>query len=263
MKLTRSNRALQFLLCFVLLAALLCLPAVADDLLGEAGDLLGGMPEEFGGISSLIMDIHSIADANILLSTLEPTVLILMAAVALVFALAGYNLFRIAIFAGGFGGGWILSTFVYDWFLSLGVVDPSEIEEYVPFIVYALGSLLLAGLAFKILKVGIFAASAAATYFFLQGFPLLNGLVDMIYAEDNDIKYLIARILIALLVGVLALYLTRPVMIVTTAAAGGMVAGLSIMVLLGQTENEMVELLVALAIVALGLSVQFHKKRRD
>lgn len=260
MKLMQPNRALQFFLCFVLLAVLLCLPAAAEGVIPEIPEL--DIPPEFTEISDLIMNIHSIADANLLLAGLEPTVLWIMAIVGLVFALAGYNLFRVAIFAGGFGGGWILSTFAYDWVLGLGIL-PEEIPEYVPYIVYVIGSLLLAALAFKILKVGIFAASAAATYFFLQGFPLINGLVDMIYPEENDIKYLIARILVALLVGVLALYLTRPVMVVTTAAAGGMVSGLAIMVAIGQTENEMVELLVALAIVALGISVQFRKKRNS
>ena len=270
MKPVISTRKLTAVLCFLLLLALMTLPLSAEsmipgDLMEGAGDLMEGAGDLIGDDASEMIDsllhIGSIEDVNAMLSGYSPAMLLIVAVAALFFGMFGYRLFRIAIFVGGLGAGWILGTTVYGF---IGPMLPETVPEYLPLIIDVVFAVVVAFIANKLINAGIFLASAAGTFFFLSGFEPFNLLVDAIYSDDADIKYMVARILVALIIGIIALKLTRPVMIITTATAGGMIAGIAAMVSFNMTENTMIETVVCLLLIVLCLTVQFRTtgKRR-
>lgn len=257
MKPVLSTRRLTALLCVFFLLALMTLPLSANapsagDLMEGAGDLIG---EDAGAMIDSLLHITSIEDVNALLGGYDTFVLIIVAVAALLFGMFGYRLFRLAIFVGGLGAGWVLGSTIYTFIEPL---LPEASPEYIPILVDVICAVVIAFIANKLINAGIFLASAAGAFFFLSGFQPFNLLVDQIYAEENDMKYMIARILVALLVGVIALKLTRPVMIITTGTAGGMISGVSAMVAINMTSNALIETVVCILLIILCLVVQFR-----
>ncbi len=187
--------------------------------------------------------------------------LLILAALSLALALWGYNLSRALFIGGGFAGGWMVGTALYDPLVSTGVFG-TDLPEYTRYIVYAVFGVIVALLVLRILKTGIFLAAAISTYFFLCSFPLFELLVDAIFTEEFDYKYLIARLLVAAVVGGLALALTKPVMIVMTAAAGGMLAAASLAVVIGFGSNVTLVTVIGVVFIVLGLISQFRQRRK-
>jgi hypothetical protein len=280
----KTNR----ILLFVLICALLCTCFAISLSASEAAD--GGLGEAIGGAVndavgdavndavngaldqieklpdvSTILDIHSIEDANAFLSTFEPAMLFIMAACGIVLAFFGFRLLKLALALIGFAGGWTIGSFLYDFVVNMGVFkDP--IPAYVPFIVYAVSGIIFALIAYKLLNFGIFLGAAAGTFLFLSGLSIFNDLVDSIVSAEGEIKYLLARLVVALIVGLLAIVFTKLILILTTSAVGGMVGGVSLMVAIGQTANPTVEAIVGLALAIIGVIIQFRtgrKKKKD
>ncbi len=264
MKPVLSTRGLFAIMCVLLLLAFMAMPLSAEIVLPQnplegAGDLMEGAGDLIGDDATQIIDsllhISSIEDVNALLGSYSPAILLIVAIAALFLGMFGYRLFRLAIFVGGLGAGWILGTTLYGFIEPL---IPETAPEYLPVIVDIACAVIVAFIANKLVNAGIFLASAAGTFFFLSGFQPFNMLVDMIYAEESDMKYMIARILVALIVGFIALKLTRLVMIITTGTAGGMIAGVTTMVVINQTSNTMIETVVCMLLVVLCLTIQFR-----
>ena len=136
---------------------------------------------------------------------------------------------------------------------------------YVPYIVYAVFGLAGSILAHKLVRTGLFISAAAGTFLFLGGISdLWEPLVDKIFTADTSLKYLIFTILVSLIVGTLTKWAAKPILIVTTAAAGGMIAAFAIMVCIGQTENTILEMVLGLLLAIFGSLAQFgvFKKHR-
>ncbi len=235
-----------------------------DNLEDQATDMLGNIGEDISGIADSLLSGNGVSAANELLAGFSPAILLIVTVIALLLSLFGYRLLKIAISLLGFTAGWMLGMTGYAWLAGTGLLPTADTAPtYVPYIVYAVCGILCSVLAHKLFKTGIFIAATAGTFLFLCGISdLINPLVDLIYPDDLPVKYLIARILLALLVGLLSRALTRPVLIATTAAAGGMVAGIAVMVTLGQTENLALEMVIGIVLTMIGIAVQGSAEKK-
>ena len=243
----------------------------ADNLKDTANDILDGVGEALplaAEIAEAFLAGKGVEASNLLLGQLGTVMQLIVAAVGIVLCFYGYRFLRFAIVAGGFSAGWILSMGIYGWLLSKDVFPAlATAPSYMPYLIYAACGLLGVFLAFRLVKTGMFLAAAAGTFLFLSSIgDLLNPLIDLIYPDELAIKYLIAQILLALLVGLLSRALLRPILIFTTSAAGGMTAAIALMVLIGQTANPMLEMIVGMVAMLAGLTVQIlgegKRKRR-
>ena len=170
--------------CLVLILSVLCTQTVlAAD---HVPPIQGG--EEITQYVTSILQIKSIADANTFLGGFDMTLLLIIGAVGLVLALFGYRLLKLAVALIGFAAGWTAASIGYDYAIGAGLIsDASSRPEYLPTVVSLIGGAICALIAFKLLKFGIFVASAAGTFFVLSGISAFNALVDSIVAEfDTD-----------------------------------------------------------------------------
>ncbi len=259
MKASPTARTLTAVLCLFLLAFFMTLPLAASE-----APIPNLDPEEIVGADTMsfitsLLRVSSLADVNGIVAAYDTGVLILVAIVALLFGMFGYRLFGIAIFTGAACAGFVLGSMLYGF---VQPILPENLPSYLPIIVEIVFALTAIAVAFKLVKAGIFLATGAAVFFFLSGFELFNLFVDLIDSESGDVKYLIARLLVALIVGLIALKLTKPVMIITTSAAGGMIAGIAAMVLIGQAENLVIESVICTLLVILCFVVQFRTTRK-
>ena len=254
----RLSVRLMTLICIMLICLSLSLPVLAADG-GEGASALNQFASE-------ILAINSLEDANAFLDDYSLGVLLITALIATLMAFCGYRALRFAILLGGFSAGWIAGATIYNWIAVAGLLDNlAPIPQFVPYLIYAICGCLAAFLAMRVIRIGIFLAAAAATYFFLNSFPIVNEWIDRLISEDIEIKYLIVKLLLAAIVGFLAIAITRPVLIITTGAAGGMIAAVALMVAAGQTANVNLELVIGITLAIIGVIVQFstgRKKRR-
>ena len=264
-----SRVVLLFLLVLLFCGALSLSAAPAQglpDLQEQAQDLLTEVEDSNPDIMAFagsVLAVDSIDDANALLSQYSPAVLLIVVACALVFALFGYRLLKLAIAFGGFAAGWLLGDAVYSFLIDNGILsDPDALPAYLPLVICLVCGVLAALLARRLILFGIFLAAAAGCYFFLNGLEFFPALVDNLIASDFEGKYLVARLVVAIIAGILALIITRPILIITTAGAGGIIAGLAFTVVIGQASNHTLSMIIGLAVVLLGLSVQFGAGKR-
>lgn len=265
-----KTRALPRILCICLVALLLGL-AIALPAAAELSDLAGlpDMPdlpsdEDVEGAWNTVRSIFAIRGLEDLAAIFEGKTmafLLILSGVSLALALWGYRLSRALFIGGGFAGGWMLGSALYDPLVSTGVFG-TDLPEYTRYITYVVFGVIVALLVLRILKTGIFLAAAVSTYFFLCSFPLFELLVDAVFAEEFDYKYLIARLLVAAVVGGLALALTKPVMIVMTAAAGGMLAATALAVAIGFGTNVPLVTVLGVVLIVLGLISQFRQGKK-
>lgn len=234
----------------------------ANDLMNDVGEALPLATE----IAGAFLEGRGVEASNLLLDRLGAVMQLIVAAAGIVLCFYGYRLVRFAVTVGGFTAGWILSMGIYGWLVSQNVFpELASIPPYVPYIIYAVCGLLCVFLAFRLAKTGVFIAATAGSFLFLSSVgDLLNPLVDLIYPDELAIKYLIAQIVLALLVGLLSRALMRPILIFTTSAAGGMAAAIALMVLIGKTANPSLEMGIGLIVMLAGLIVQIlgEKKRK-
>ena len=258
-------RPLAILFILFSLCAVFTLPSLALSI-EELGDSLGSLEQELPGLSTIaasILSINSLEDANAFLDGYSMGILLITALIAAVMAFCGYRALRFAILLGGFVAGWSLGTALYAWVHTAGLLASLEpIPAYVPYIIFAACGFFAAFFAMKIIRFGIFMAAAAGTYFFLNSMPSLDAIIDQLITEDIDKKYMLVRLIVALLVGALALLLTRPVLIITTSAAGGMIAAISLMVAIEQTANINLERAIGVILAVSGMLVPFGTSRR-
>ncbi len=263
-----SRRVFAALLIFLILSTLLLLPCgAASDLKDTANDLLNGVDEALplaAEIANAFLEGRGVEASNLLLARLGVVIQLIVLAAGLVLCFYGYRLLRFAITVGGFTAGWMLSMNVYGWLVSKNAFpELASIPSFVSYIIYAVCGLLCVFLAFRLAKTGIFIAATAGSFLFLSSIgDLLNPLVDLIYPNELAVKYLIAQILLALLVGLLSRALMRPILIFTTGAAGGMAAAIALMVLIGQTANPVLEMGIGLIAMLAGLIVQILGERK-
>jgi hypothetical protein len=242
---------------FMLCCMLFILPVGAQAV--EADIQAAVLPHEIASILS----INSLEDANAFLDHYSIGILLITALIALLMAFWGYRSLHFAVLLGGFFAGWTIGTALYAWIHKAGLLTKLEpIPSFVPYLLSTLLGVLTAFIAMRIIRAGIFLASTASAYFFLNSFPSLNQTIDQLITEDIDAKYMIVRLIIALLVGALALLFTRVVLIIVTGAAGGMIASIAIMVAIEQTANINLELALGLILAIIGMIVQFTTGRR-
>lgn len=250
-------RFLVFLVFVLILSSLAALPVSAAD---TPIPLPGEVLTVWGAVKS-VFSIRSLSDVNAMFESATLPFLLLFGAGALLFALWGYHLSRALLIGGGFVGGWMLGSAIYDPIVGTGLFGTS-VAWYVRYIVYIVLGIVVCCLVMKILRTGIFLAAAVSTYFFLSSFSVFELVVDAIYAGDFEHKYLIGRLLVATAVGALALAMTKPVMIVVTAGAGGMLAAVSLCVAIGIGANLTAETIIGIVFAAVGTVSQFRFGRR-
>ena len=256
----KSHRLLVLFILSVLLCAFLSVPGYAEDVANTPQD---GESGTIGSYVASILAIHSIEDAVAFVTTFPQTVMIVLVIFGLVLAFFGYRLFKLAVSLLGFAAGWTLGSIGYDFALSQELIpNPESLPEFTPLIACAVCAVILAFIASRLLTFGIFLASAAGTYFFLTGVSAFNSLVDSIVAEEGELKYILGRLLAALLVGLLSLIFTKLIMILATSAVGGAITGVTGATLLGMTDNTTVITGISLVIIVIGVIVQFRTGRR-
>ncbi len=251
MKNTVLYRTWIFILAVCLLCPLLLLPTVAAEPGGEA--VQAPLP-------------HSLDTINGFLSGASQATLIVLLILSFLICLLGNSLLRWTVSICGFVVGWLACMWVYDWLTNVGYI-PAEWPGYLPYILYVVCGVLFIILAHWLFDAALFVVSAAAVFLFLTGISdIMNPLIDLIYGGDLPIKYLIARILIALVVGILSRPLKTPILIAVTALAGGMATSMTLMVLLDYSTNTTAEMVIGLLFAAIGLTVQiishFGKKKK-
>lgn len=241
---------------------------VIDGIQSGAQEAVDDLIDQLPDYSDLpIFHITSAEDANRYLDGFSAGVLLVMAGIALLVSLLGYRLLQLALSCGGFVGGWLIGMGIFSWLIGANIVpELATVEWYVPYIVYAVFGLGGSILAHKLIRTGLFISAAAGTFLFLGGISdLWEPLVDKIYPADTSLKYLIFTLIVSLIVGALTKWAARPVLIVTTAAAGGMIAAFAFMVCIKQTESTAIEMVIGLVLAVLGTLAQFgvfKKKRR-
>jgi hypothetical protein len=261
MKTRVPSRILCLLLVTLLLGLVIALPVAA-----ELPKLPDGLPsgEEIEDAWNTVQSIFAIRGLEDVVAMFEgqtTVFLLILAAASVALALWGYRLSRALFVGGGFAGGCMLGAAIYDPLVSTGVFG-TDLPEYTRYIAYAVFGVIVALLVLRIIKTGIFLAAAVSTYFFLCSFPLFEMLVDAVFADEFDYKYLIARLLVAAVVGGLALALTKPVMIVMTSAAGGMLGAPTLAVALGFGTNITLVTVIGVVLIVLGMVSQFRQGKR-
>lgn len=170
--------------------------------------------------------------------------LIFAAVLGILHCLLGYKLLRLWIALFGFFVG-----FRFTW-LGLERLRVNPSTGLVIALIAGVAMCLAAALAFKI---GIFLFSAT-----VGGFVALYIMTEFVrYFDDQRTVMYIFVIAIGLAVGGIAVHFMRPILIVVTAIAGGIVAGTSLAVIVKMTEHINLFMAGGLLIALLGILFQF------
>ena len=274
------NRALLFVLictllciCFTLSASASAAPIgdAVNDAIGDAvNDALNGAAStvttgETSDIEGLLSDMGVTEDLLASFGDSLAVVLIVIAAIGLIVGLFGYRLFKLVLMLAGFACGWMIGYFSIDLAYSFGIFETGSLPDFVPIIVAFVLAIILCLLAVKLWAFGVFLSSAAGTFLLLSTLSAFDDLVDGIIAEDTEVKYILARILVAIIVGLLAVWLQKLLIILTTSAVGGSACGFSLASLLGMADDVSLPLCASLIIFVICVIVQFraeNKKKR-
>ena len=253
MKQTILRRSLSLFLSLLLLCALATLPVAAEGLNAAVTEKALSV---WDAVSSAFA-VRGLADVVAMFEGAQLAFLLIFTVVALLFALWGYNLSRALFIGSGFAAGWMLGSLIYDPIVSVGLLgeNPHFLIRYGVYL--ALGVVVIC-LAKRILRTGVFAAAALSTYLFLSGFAIFEILVDSIVNTPFEYKYLIGRLLVAAAVGALALSITKPVMIIVTALAGGTLGAVALCVVLGIGHMTAVITAMSLIFAGAGILSQFR-----
>lgn len=192
---------------------------------------------------------------------LSTAIFVLVALCGLICSFFGYRLWKFTISVCGLLLGWVLASHLYTWVISLGIIDAATLPTFLPLLVSFIGAILGLVIIHKLVKTAIFLASACGSFIFLLGVPAFDTLVDQIVAADFDLKYVIARLIVAAIIGVLAVIMTRPFIIIITAAAGGVLTAGAICLIFPDIPST-VELILCLLVLLLGVLFQFRRKKK-
>lgn len=133
--------------------------------------------------------------------------------VGMAICLAGYRLFRPTVFACGFiVGGVFLSGVAEATFKSQSWMVTAS------WIAFFLGGIALGSLVIYLYNAGIFLGGAAAGV--LLAFTLNTSIGPKLYPNNSDVVLVIMAVIFGIAVGVLALKVERPVLIVATSFVG-------------------------------------------
>lgn len=257
MKQTIFRRSFALFLILTLLCTLAALPIAA------AGQNTTA-PKEGISVWDAVSSVFAVRGLDDVIAMFEGArlgFLLIFGVCALFFALWGYHLSRALFIGGSFVAGWMLGSLIYDPIAGTGLLgeNPHFLLRYLVYI--ALGVVVLV-LTKRILRAGVFSAAAISAYLFLSGFAPFELLVDAVVPAEFAYKYLFGRLLIALAVGALSLSLTKPVMIATTALAGGTLAAVALCVALGIGYLSGVVTIIGLVFSGAGVLSQFRVGHR-
>ncbi len=253
MKQTIFRRSFVLFLTLILLCSLASLPIAAE----EQGVGTPEAPLSVWDAVHSVFAVRGLDDVILMFDGASIGFLLIFFVCALLFALWGYHLSRALFIGGSFVAGWMLGSLIYDPIVSVGLLgeNPHFLIRYAVYI--ALGVVVLC-LAKRILRAGVFSAAAISVYLFLSGFAPFELLVDAVVPAEFAYKYLVGRLLVSAAVGALALSLTKPVMIVVTALAGGTLGAVALCVLLGIGHLDAVVTIIGLVFAGAGVLSQFR-----
>lgn len=243
-----------FILSVITLLSLCSIPLLAANGTGGAASDLP------------IFDISMAEDANRFLDGFSAGVLLVMVGIAILVSLLGYRILQLALSCGGFAGGWLIGMGLFSWLIGANILpELADLPWYAPYIIYAVFGLAGSILAHKLVKFGFFLTAAAGTFLFLGGVSTIwKPLVDLIYEGGTSLKYLLFMLIVSFIIGILTKWLEKPILVITTAAAGGMVASFAFMVCIGQTESPILEIVLGALLAIFGILAQFglFKKKK-
>lgn len=279
-----SNRSLLFVLICLLLCTCFALSVSAsgstvNDAISDAvNDAVNGSVAEAGDGGNILENLEGVAEdlENDLPGALGDligfdelgeivgveVILAVVAILGVILCFFGYRLLKLCLMLLGFAGGWTLGSLGYEFVVKNLIEDASSLPEFVPILVNFVFGAILAFLAPKLLALAIFISTAVWSYIFLSGVDFIKDIVDGIVEESGETKYIIARLIAAIVLGLLAVLLHKLAVILSTSATGGFVAGFSAMELFGLSESVSIPMLVSVILVLLGVIVQFRADRK-
>lgn len=273
-----SNRSLLFMFICILLCACFALSVSASSIGDAFNDAVNDAVTDIGNGDSILDNLGGVAEdlennptgaLGDLIGFDEldgfvaaEAVLALLAIVGIILCFFGYRLFKLTLIILGFAGGWMLGSLGYGFAANLLIEDASSLPEFVPFLVNLVCGVILAILAPKLFALAIFISSAVGSYILLTGVDFIKDIVDGIVEESGETKYIIARLIVAIVIGLLAVVLYKLAMILSTSGIGGFVAGFSAMDLFGLSDSVAVPVLVSVALTVIGVIVQFRADRK-
>ncbi len=226
------------------------------------------------GVNNIVSYISEIiANPDVLFGSigagtnLIPMLLIFLVA-GVLFCFFGYKLFKLLVALGGLGGGYYVGSLIVNLLLSMNLFELTQTMQWVILFVFAA---IGAALAVKLLKLGVAVGVAwvlhtALLPVFAQP-EVMDRIADLIGAE---VPPDFAAWVVGALVGLLAVLLMRPIIILATAFGGGMIIsqfGLTLLGVFGWLSpdilaNGAVKIAVCAVFAVLGVIVQFRKKSK-
>ena len=227
----------------------------------------GNMKNVFSSISEIISHPDPLFASLESGANLIPTLLVVLAA-SLLFCFFGYRLFKLLVAVGGLYGGYFVGTLLSDLIVKLKLFEMTATIHWILVIVVAI---IGGAIAFKLLKIGVVIGVAWIVHTALLPMLARPGVMEKIVEliKINISADIIAWVLGAL-VGLLALALMRPALILVTSFGGGLIAGQFGIALLGAFKvldasivgNTTIKLGLSIIIGLLGAGIQFRKKEK-
>lgn len=183
-------------------------------------------------------------EAGNLGTSVTPLVLT-VALLGIVLAFFGYPLLRLTIFLGGFGTGIAAALFL----LKIERLAAALTSPWMPLVVMLLCGAICAWLFCKLFTLALFFTVCGAT--------LMMGMGPIKALFPSPIGGILAAIAAAIVLGLLATRFVRPVIVLTTAAAGGFLVSLA---LSGVIPVPHIKLVLFALVLVLGLAVQFRTR---
>ncbi len=229
----------------IALAAIACLVLGLLTPVASAVSLLpSGDAGEASALSPLIEQLSLLLKAENLGTSVTPLILAL-ALIGILLAFFGYPLLRMTVFLGGFGTGIAVASLL----LSNERVASALTSPWMPLVV-----MLILGAVFAWLFCKLFALALFFTGF---GATILVGMGPIRAMLPNPLVGILAVIAVALVLGLLATRFVRPIIVLTTAAAGGSLFSLA---LSGLIPVPYIKLVLFAVLFFLGLAVQLRTR---
>ncbi|TMW64680.1 hypothetical protein Poli38472_011560 [Pythium oligandrum] len=151
-------------------------------------------------------------------------------AVGVVMLVAGYRLFRVAIFVSGFvlGGLGVASLLEY-------IFENKSWIETASWIGFFVGGVIVGILAMSLYSLSIFVAGAAGGV--LLAFTLQTTVAHKIYPSQPNVVLIVLAVVLGLICGVLALKLEKPVLVIATSFIGAVAVAWGIGYYAGEFPN--------------------------
>ncbi len=265
---TATKKTLLVLLVTLLACSLLtCFASAASEgsSAGTAFDFEAVM-KDFDPYFNLFKDMTLDVDAFLTgsLGNTFTIAVIVLAIVGLIECLFGYSLLKLEVFLAGFAGGGYLGIFLFGIPQIADIFTPILTEAWMYYLIYAVLGLLVAYLAFKLMRLAIFLMVGFSVYLFLgstvaaelakiEGLPVLFDMPELLP--------ILLTAVIGILVGLLALKLVRAIITLSTSLWGAATFTFALAGFLPEFDSR--NLIITAVLFVVGVAVQFARRSRN